>query len=232
MDVASFSGRPIRAVVLDLDGTLVHTTVDFSRMKLRLFAEMESRGVPKNVIDPRITVTENMDRVFSFLSSSGRAEEWKVIDRIAEEMMEATEMERAHLTRPVEGARDAVLMLKRKGLKVGLLTRGSRRYATAALMYAGLDGILEELMFRDDHGEREAKPNPIALRRMAARLKVPVEECLMVGDHNIDRSCADGAGAAFIGVLTGSFTEEDWRRERCHYVNSVADVPQVIGAWR
>ena len=223
-----YSGRPIGAVVLDLDGTLVHTTVDFSRMKLQLIAELESKGVPKSVMDPSITVTENVERVHSFLASSGRAEEWGVIEILVSGMMERTEMERVRLTRPVEGARGSVLELRRMGLQVGLLTRGSRRYATAAIRYAGLDGIIDELMFRDDHGEREAKPNPIALRRMASRLEVPAEECLMVGDHSIDSTCAHGAGAAFLGVLTGSFSEEDWRRAGCRYVDSVADVPRIL----
>ena len=223
-----FSGRPIGAVVLDFDGTLVHSTVDFSRMKLQLMAELEGRGVPKSVMDRSITVTENVGRVHSFLASSGRSGEWKAIETLFSGMMERTEMERVHLTRPVEGARETVLELRQMGLQVGLLTRGSRRYATEAIHHAGLDGIIDEMMFRDDHGEREAKPNPIALRRMAGRLEVPVEECLMVGDHSIDSTCAHGAGAAFLGVLTGSFSEEDWRRAGCRYVDSVVDVPRVI----
>ncbi len=233
MNAANFSGRPIEAVILDLDGTLVHTTVDFSRMKVRLFARMEEMGVPKAVMDPSRTVTENMSMVHSYLASSGRIKGWEAIERLAGEMMQQTEMERVHLTRPVDGARESILELRRRGLRVGLLTRGSRLYATAALKQAGLDGILEELMFRDDHGEREAKPNPIALRRIASKLGTNVEKCLMVGDHSIDSTCAAGAGAAFVGVLTGAFDEEDWRRLGCcHVIGSVADLPNALGPSR
>lgn len=223
-----YFGRPIGAVVLDLDGTLIHSTVDFSLMKVQLIDELKIRGVPTDVMDPSITVTENVDRVHSYLVSSGRSQEWEVVEALVSGMMERAEMERVHLTLPVEGARETALELRRMGLRVGLLTRGSRRYATAAMAYAGLDGIMDELMFRDDHGEREAKPNPLALRRMAGLLEVPVEECLMVGDHSIDSSCAHGAGAAFLGVLTGSFSQEDWCRIGCRYTDSVADVPRFL----
>ena len=215
--------------MIDLDGTLVHTTVDFSIMKVRLFVEMIDMGIPPAALDQSRTVTENMSMAYSFLADSNRVKEWTAIEELASEMMQRTEMERVRLTRPVEGAREAVLELKRRGLKVGLLTRGSRRYATAALQYAGLDGIFDAMMFRDDYGEREAKPNPIALRRIASKLGTNVEECLMVGDHMIDSNCAAGAGAAFVGVLTGSYDEDDWRRlECCHIIGSVAELPGVL----
>ena len=223
-----YFGRPIRAVVLDFDGTLVHSTVDFSRMKLQLMGELEGKTIPQGFVDQSITVTENVGWIYSHLSSTGRADEWEAVEALISGMMERAEMERVHLTSPVDGSREAVLELRRMGLRVGLLTRGSRRYATAAIGYAGLGGIMDALMFRDDHGEREAKPNPIALRRMARLLDVPVEECLMVGDHSIDSICAAGAGAAFLGVLTGSFSEDDWRQAGCRYVDSVVDVPGAL----
>jgi len=133
------------------------------------------------------------------------------------------------MTRPINGARETILELKDMGYEVGLLTRGSRRYATAAMQVAGLDGILEERLFRDDYPEREAKPNGIALRRIAERLDVRPEECLMVGDHLIDLKCARSANASFAGVLTGAFGDDDWRREGCPCViDSVGEVPSLL----
>ncbi|NLI73885.1 MAG: HAD family hydrolase [Euryarchaeota archaeon] len=228
MNLAYLSGRPIKAVVLDFDGTLVHSTVDFSKMKHKLIDEMRNMGIPKSALDPSITVTENMENIHSFLISSDNSVAWETVECLASEMMENAEMENVHLTRPIKGAKETILKLKHMGFKVGMLTRGSRRYATAAIKYAGLDGIIDKQMFRDDNGEREAKPNPISLHRMANSLGLPVRKCLMVGDHSIDSICANSAGAAFIGVLTGSFTEEDWKQFGCYYTNSVADLPTLL----
>jgi phosphoglycolate phosphatase len=214
---------------MDLDGTLIHTTVDFTRMKERMIVELEGRGVPRDVMDPRQTVAINMSRVHQHLASTGREAEWGEVEAMVTEMMERTEMEKVHLTRPVDGAREVILELRRRGYRVALLTRGSRRYATAALRYAGLEGLLEEHLFRDDYPEREAKPNGIALRRIAERLGVRPEECLLVGDHSMDLHCARASRGGFAGVLTGAFREEDWRREGCPCViSSVGEVLDLL----
>lgn len=231
MGWGSCDARSVRAVIMDLDGTLIHTTVDFSRMKVRMIEALVERGIPPEVMDLRQTVVGNMNAVHEHLVRQGNEGEWKDVEALVGEMMERTEMERVHLTRPVDGARPAMEELRRRGYRVALLTRGSRRYATAALGYAGLDGgLFEELIFRDDYPEREAKPNGIALRRIAERLGVRPEECLMVGDHLIDLACARSSAAGFAGVLTGSFKEADWQREGCPcVVASVAELLDLLG---
>lgn len=229
MGWGSCDARSVRAVVMDLDGTLIHTTVDFTVMKERMVAELCNRGISPDITDPRQTVAHNMTQVHGFLASRGREEEWDGVEAVVGKMMERTEMEKVHLTRPVDGAREVILALRGRGYRVALLTRGSRRYATAALQYAGLDGLMDEKMFRDDYPEREAKPNGIALRRIARRLEVRPEQCLMVGDHSIDLYCARASDAAFAGVLTGAFKEDDWRREGCPCViGSVGEVPGLL----
>jgi|GEM_PF-3604827 len=47
----ALSGRPLRGVVLDLDGTLVNTTVDFGLMKRRVVASLIAQGIPSSVLD-------------------------------------------------------------------------------------------------------------------------------------------------------------------------------------
>jgi len=215
---------------MDLDGTLIHTTVDFTRMKERMVEELSALGIPRELMDVQQTVARNMGAVHAYLSAQGRDAEWPAIEARVGEMMERTEMEKVHLTRPVDGARNVLLELRRRGYRVALLTRGSRRYATAALRYAGLDeGLFEALIFRDDYPEREAKPNAIAIQRIAERLGVRPEECLMVGDHLIDLACARSSSAGFAGVLTGAFKEEDWQREGCLcVVGSVGEVLDLL----
>lgn len=225
-----WNGRHIEAVVFDLDGTLIHTTVDFRRMRERLFTELSGRGIPSTWTDPRGTIVSNVERATEYLRSHGRGEEVANLRHAVGQLMDRTEMERVDETTPVKGALECIDSLEANGIRVGILTRGSRAYATAALRYAGLDKRIDKMICRDDHPEEEAKPNGVAMRRMAALLKVEVERCLLVGDHYIDLSCARSASSLFVGVLTGSFKNQDWETHgRPVVVESVADLPALLG---
>jgi phosphoglycolate phosphatase len=158
----------------------------------------------------------------------GREGEIAGIDRRVTELMNQTEMERVSETVPVPGAREALREIRELGLRTGLLTRGSREYALAALRYAGLSDELEAIVCRDDYPEEEAKPNGKALYRVAALLDVEARECLLVGDHLIDLNCARSASAPFIGVLTGAFGEENWSQHDAVTIASVASLPGCL----
>ena len=229
MNPATLEGKVIEAVVLDLDGTLIHTTVDFPRMRERLLAELGTRGVPPPFIDPRDTIVSNVARAIGFLRSAGRGEEETELRQRVGRLMDLTEMEKVSETMPVEGAGACLAALKGRGLRTAVLTRGSRRYATEALRYADLDGF-DAMVCRDDHPEEEAKPNGKAMERVALLLGSSPEKCLVVGDHLIDLTCARACSAPFVGVLTGSFRREDWEANgRPRIIDSVADLPALLG---
>ncbi len=200
----------IKAVVLDLDGTLILTTVDFRRMKQRLIKWLEEQGVPQDLVSIDKTVIENLKLTREFLNRSGRGEEVEKVDSAANQLMSETEMERVEATEAIPGAREALEELRSRGYYVCLLTRGSRRYALAALKAADLDFVFDATICRDDFPEAEAKPNGKALLRIAQAVKVRPADCILVGDHAIDMECATSSSAKFLGVLSGSFDEMRW----------------------
>ena len=65
-------------------------------------------------------------------------------------------------------------------------------------------------MGRDHSFYDDAKPSPIAMRQFAQGLGVDPKEIIYVGDNLTDWQSARDASAVFVGVLTGSCTEEDW----------------------
>jgi phosphoglycolate phosphatase len=223
-------GQEIDAVVFDLDGTLIHTTVDFRAMKQRLLEELTRRGVPQALLDPRDTIVANLDRSVEDLASRGRGSEEKELRLEVGRLMSLTEMERVSETRAIEGAEACLRALRERGIGIGLLTRGSRAYALAALSAARLDLSFDAMVCRDDHPEEEAKPNGKAMQRVAALLGTRPERCLVVGDHLMDMTCALAASARFVGVLTGSFGRQDWSRHACSaLVPSVSELPALLG---
>ena len=212
----------IRAVVFDLDGTLIYNHTNFLKMRQCVVGELAAAGIPAELLDANEIIVENMARAEKYAQThqidiaSLYAKTGAVMSRI--------ELETVDLTTPVEGALETIIALKNECYQVGILTRGSRQYAEKALQAANLDIGFDAFLCRDDYPEKEAKPSPLAMQRVASMMRVEVTECLYVGDHEIDRNCAVAAGAQFMGVLTGAYSAEDWQRIGAQYLPSIASL--------
>ena len=199
-----------KAVCFDMDGTLLDTKVDYQKMSDLIFDEMVAIGVPEDVIDRREGYKFNIESGVNYMASVGRLDEvYAIGDKIAK-VARDTEMERVDEAKPFPKATFLLEKIHEMGLKTGLLTRGCREYAEAAVKICHVDDLLDGIVARDDYPESEAKPSPKAMEHMAEILSVKPEEILFFGDHVFDYHCARDAGSGFVGVLTGTYTRDDW----------------------
>jgi phosphoglycolate phosphatase len=219
--------QAVKGTIFDLDGTLVHTTVDFRLMKRKLFEVFIEEGIPSYLLDEKTTMSRSLALMRQYVIENGDAGDLERIGAAVTRSMNGTEMEGVGGTKAIEGALGCLRSLQERGIKIGLLTRGSRAYAEAALHHAGIDIPFNAMVCRDDHPEEEAKPNGKALERTMALMEVRPQECLLVGDHAMDMECAASASVHFLGVLTGSFTRADWERYGCRSI--IGSVGDLIG---
>ena len=219
----------LKAVIFDMDGTLIRTTIDFRKMNQGIAETLLKHGLPRDILDPDGKVNESIVRAYSYFkihSQDGWAE---ALERDLNRVSLEVEMSRVGESREVPGTSDTLRYLRSKGIRTGVLTRGSRPYTEKALRAAGLDDGFEVILCRDDHPLTEAKPNPLALRRVFGALELRAEECLFVGDHDTDLLCALGAGSPFAAVLTGTFTSEMWQPLNPDVImDSVAELPRLL----
>lgn len=219
----------LKAVIFDMDGTLIRTTIDFRKMNQGVAETLLQHGLPKDILDPSGKVNESIVRAYSYFkihSHEGWAEALeKDLNRVSLEV----EMARVDESREIPGTADTLRYLRSKGIRTAVLTRGSRAYTEKALFAAGLDDKFEVVLCRDDHPLTEAKPNPLALRRVYVVLGLKGDECLFIGDHDTDLLCAQGAGSPFAAVLTGSFSVEMWEPLSPDVImDSVAELPVLL----
>lgn len=200
-----------KAVCFDMDGTLLDTKVDYQLMSDIIFDEMVKMGVPDDVIDRKEGYKFNIDSGIRYLKSAGREDEIYTIGLRIAKVARDVEMERLDEARPFPKADLLLKAIHDKGLRTGVLTRGCREYADAALGICGVLDLLDGIVARDDFPESEAKPSPMAMKHMADALGVEPQEILYFGDHSFDYQCARDAGSGFVAVLTGTYTKEDWK---------------------
>jgi len=140
-------------------------------------------------------------------------DEYPAISREIDEELTRIELEYVHEAKPFPGSIECVKELKSRGLKVGLLTRGSRLYGDTALKGAGVRELFDAVVGRDYADYDDAKPSPKAMMYFAQELGVEPSEILYLGDNRTDYHSARDAGTPFVGVLSGSMTREGWLGE-------------------
>jgi phosphoglycolate phosphatase len=204
----------IRAVVFDLDDTLVLSTVDYGKFKRLVIDKIVSHGEPRTMYDPNETVVSVVSR-YEKRMHEARLPDKERKQRLAEldRIMDEVELERVAETKAIRGAIDLLELLRYRGIKIGILTRGCQDYATAALSEAGLMQLVDALECRNS--ETKAKPNPESYLRLTERLGVRKEETFFVGDHPIDAKCAANAGVPFVAVETGDVSSDELRAAGC-----------------
>ncbi len=74
--------------------------------------------------------------------------------------------------------------LRQRGFLLGVITNGNALVQNQKLDHSGLRPLFDVVMVCGEEGVQ--KPNPEIFRRAAARLGLPCESCLFVGDHPIN----------------------------------------------
>ena len=102
-------------------------------------------------------------------------------------------------TTVVADARPTLETLRRKGLKLGVVTNGSAIIQNRKLDISGLRPLLDSVTVGGEEGID--KPEAAVFERAAMRLGVPPADCLFVGDNvknDIEGSLDAGMQAVFV----------------------------------
>jgi len=218
--------RSIAAVIFDLDGTLIRSSIDFVKMKNRIIAHFRSLGVDSEDFSSSRPTFEIVQKGIERLKKKSSEEIVSEVRRQIDQIMTDVEMEHVDSVSAIAGVSETVKLLKEKGIKIGILTRSCREYALRSLQTTGLSKLVDFVAARDDVDR--PKPDPDQVIMLAQKLNVKLEETLMVGDHPIDALCAKNSNIRFVGVLTGSSEADAFKKIGCDVIGSVNDLPQLL----
>jgi HAD superfamily hydrolase (TIGR01549 family) len=218
--------KAIKAVIFDLDHTLIRSGIDFSEMKTKIVDYLEQQFPSLKKLDKSRPTYEITRSLIETLQKQGLRE---VIPKTMEEInriMNDAEMKYASAATPVEGAVSTLRRIKAAGMKIGILTRSCRQYTEEVLKNTGLSAFVDAVAARDDCPN--PKPDPEQVYWLMEEMKVNPDEVIMVGDHPVDALCAKNAGIGFVGVLTGSWKTEQTRQLGPAVIPSVSELPDLL----
>jgi HAD superfamily hydrolase (TIGR01509 family) len=189
--------RP-KAVLFDLDGTLVDTVADRIRAWQDALAEA---GYPttSEQLAPLIGLDgRRLAREIAALAGrpidEGRSDE---IDKRSGERYEELNRD----PRPLPGVQVLVGALEMGGIPWAIATSSRKEQVTASVAALGLAAAPR---ITDASHVRHAKPEPDLLLLAAREIGVPPGECWYIGDSTWDMVSAVAAGMIAIGVTAGS----------------------------
>ncbi|HEY9016033.1 MAG TPA: HAD family hydrolase [Gemmatimonadales bacterium] len=195
----------LRALIFDVDGTLIDTNPAHVEAWCRAFRRFGFDVTPDDIVPE---IGKGGDKLVPSLLGE------KVENEYGEDLRKAQKEEflaiaRQQKFRLFPGAVEIFAALKQRGIRTALATSSDEKHLEATCASAGFDfRRLSDVVVTKEPSE-ESKPAPDLLLAALERLSLPASQCAMVGDTIYDGQACQAAGVVFLGVLTGPATEAE-----------------------
>jgi len=214
------------AAIFDIDGTLVSFKFDAEGVRTALIGELRARGVDTTGLSLSNPTQTILDTAKARMAPEGGG--YADYRRKAFDILDNFELRDVASTKPFPGIREVLVGLKAKGVRLAVLTNSGRKAATRSLTIAGLLGIFEFVLTRND--TETMKPRPEGLLRAISMLSLPKDDVYYVGDTPYDVMAAKGAGVKSVSVATGSYLPDRLSAEGPDFViSSISELSSVLG---
>jgi pyrophosphatase PpaX len=218
-----------RAILFDLDGTLVDTT----DLILRCFSHcwqavcglehsreslIATFGIPLGEAMRRLTREPNIADV---------AVGEDMIERLLLEYRSFNVANHDTLAQPFDDTRQVIEELRARGYLIGVVTSKGRELANRGLKLCSLDELIDAGIFLEDTSVHKPQPEPI----LAAleKLNVRADRAAYVGDSCHDMVAGRRAGVRTVAALWGPYPRAELERERPdHLAESINSLLEIF----
>jgi len=184
----------IKGIIFDLDGTLTEFNLDIQRIKRAIGKESE-----KTILD-----------ILDGLEALEREK--------AELLLEKYECEAARKAELREGVKELFDCMKKKKLKVALVTRNNRKAVRIIAERFGLD--FDAVVTR---GDAKPKPSKKQLELALEKMDLKKEEVIFVGDHKFDVDAGRRAG------ISTYLLRSEFHSDMPKTIKSFGELRNIIG---
>ena len=202
--------------IFDLDGTLLdtlsdlHTSVNFA---------LRSFGFPERTIDEvRAFIGNGVVKLMERSTPDGTDEKTQkqCLDVFRKHYLEHM----SDTTAPFEGISELLERLKEKGIKIAVVSNKLHK-AVEELCESYFPGLIDKAV--GVSVEEERKPSPINVVKTAEYFETELEDCIYIGDSEVDVQTAHNAGLQCIGVTWGFRSKESLLMNNCDFIAETAD---------
>ncbi len=199
-------GKQLRtkAVIFDLDGTLVEFKLRVNDAKLKIISRLKELG-----FDPGNLSTEDSIQtiILKATNMNGATDitSYEIIKSEVFKIMEKFEFEAALAPSPRSDALKVLTSLKSMNVMVAVATNSCRKASLLTLQKCGMLTYVDAVVTRDD--VKKIKPANDLLKKALSLLGTSPEETVYVGDSTYDIEAAKSIGIKSVAILGGIHSE-------------------------
>ncbi|MBV9146601.1 MAG: HAD family hydrolase [Acidobacteria bacterium] len=195
----------LRAVLFDIDGTLVDSNDLHARAWQEAFAKFGFE-IPFSRV--RSQIGKGSDQLLPALI--GEVDAKRTGEKLAEYRSRLFQEKYLDQVRPFPRVRELFQRILRDGRKIALATSASQEELSELKKIAHIDDLIHEETSADD--AEKSKPHPDIVASALKRVAVHADEAVFVGDTPYDAMAATKIHVRTIGVLCGRFPEQELRK--------------------
>ena len=212
----------IKAVIFDLDGTLVPFTLDVKACRTKVIQYLTEQGFPPQRFSMKETAFDMLLKVKKGTSTKKLENQRFIeIEKTVHSIVESFEVKAAKTTKLFPGIPETLKALREMNLKTALCTISGKKATKQVLDSFGLEEFFDVVVPRE--AVSAVKPDPIHLKVVLEALKVDAKEAVFVGDSTKDVICATHLNVLAVGVTTGLSSRDKLVCAGANYVASSAN---------
>lgn len=195
----------IKAVIFDLDGTLLNTYEDLANA---VNFALKENGYPEHEPEKFKVFTGNGTDVMIMRALPVYCRNEETLKKIREIYFQYYNAHSGECTRVYDGIMELLQELKLKGIRLAV-TSNKIEFMTQSVIKEYFGGVFD---YVTGQGEGVApKPDPSMVKKAMNALSVEPSECLYVGDTDVDAQTGKNSGIFTVGVLWGFRDEKELR---------------------
>ncbi len=228
-EVPRWRGEELRAVLFDLDGTLIDTADDITVILNRALAEQHLGSLAPNRVRELIgrgiptLIARAVDRLGGITDAAAQA---VLLERFYFHHDRLYRLDE-YRARPYPHVAEVLDRLHGLGLKLAVVTNKKRDFAVDLLARSGLSAWIHVVVGADSCAR--GKPDPQPLHFACNAVHVDPTRALMVGDSLTDVLAARAAGMPVVCVPYGYNEGRDPHTLPCDaFIDTLADLPGLM----
>ena len=216
----------LKAIIFDLDGTLVDSAEDLRNAANALLGE--ENLPPVSLEDVKAMIGDGVAKLVerAILRTSG---EVAALPRLGGRFMQIYEADASRHTLAYPGVRETLEALSRMGLRLAVVTNKPHAATIAILESLGLSAFFDAVIGGDTLAER--KPHPAPIEAALRLLGIGGDAAFMVGDHYHDVQAARAAGIAVVVAVTyGDSHKPHAELGADHLIDAMPDLLPIVAS--
>lgn len=199
----------IKAVVFDIDGTLLDSVDLHARAWVEAFAHF---GIETEEAEVRRQIGKGGDQLLPvFVDAERLAREGEAIESYRSDLFKRDYLSQA---KPFPAVRALLSHVRDAGQTVALASSGKADEVENYQKILGITDLVDVVTTSDDADR--SKPHPDIFEAVLGKLPgLPKEAVMVIGDTPYDAQAAARAGLSTIGVLCGGFPEAELSAAGC-----------------